>query len=121
MVIAGKKRATTSLRRDFAKLGQPEPRPGNFGVILDGKGTPCCIIRTLQVDVKPMCDVDERFAWDEGGGDRSLAWWRSSHARYFRRQGAREGFSVDDSTEVILERFEVVWPPELADRRIGRI
>jgi uncharacterized protein YhfF len=115
-VLTGEKRATTSLLRDFTELGKRVPKPGNFSVIIDGKNSPCCIIQTLQVDIKPLRDVDESFAWDEGGGDRSLEWWRSAHARYFKRQGAREGFAVDDGTEVILERFEVVWPLELSDR-----
>ncbi|MDQ6766968.1 MAG: ASCH domain-containing protein [Candidatus Eremiobacteraeota bacterium] len=112
-VVAGKKRATTTLLRDFATRGMPVPKPGNFGVVIDGKNAPCSIIRMVQVEIKPMRDVDERFAWDEGGGDRSLAWWRAAYARYFKRQGAREGFEVDDGVEVVLERFEVVWPPEI--------
>jgi len=115
-VITGKKRAKTLLLRDFTKLGRPIPKPGQFSVIIDGGNSPRCIIQTRQVDIKPLCGVDESFAWDEGGGDRSLEWWRSAHIRYFKRQGAREGFAVDDDTEVILERFEVVWPPELSDQ-----
>lgn len=117
LVIAGTKRATASLPRDYAGLGQPLPRPGGFSIVVDGSKTPRCIIRTLQVEIKPMRDVDASFAWDEGEGDRSLAWWMSAHTRYFTRQGVREGFSVDDGTEVVLERFEVVWPPEFADQR----
>ena len=115
-VVAGEKRATTSLLRDFTELGKPIPKPGNSSVVIDGKNSPRCIVQTLQVDIKPLGDVDEAFAWDEGGGDRSLQWWRSAHIRYFRRQGLREGFAVDDDTEVVLERFEVVWPAEISDR-----
>jgi uncharacterized protein YhfF len=115
LVIAGTKRATTSLPRDYASSGLP--KPGDFSIVLDGRGTPRCILRTVGVEVKTMGEVDARFAWDEGEGDRSLAWWKSAHARYFKRQGARDGFEVDDATMVVLERFEVVWPPEFADRR----
>lgn len=115
-VVTGEKRATTSLVRDFSKLNKPIPKPGDYRVIIDGKNSPRCIARVVKVDVKPLRDVDESFAWDEGGGDRRLEWWRSAYARYFKRQGAREGFTVDDGTQVILERFEVVWPLELADR-----
>ena len=115
-VITGKKRATTLLLRDFIKLGRRMPEPGDFRVVIDGKNAPRCIVRILHVDVKALRDVDESFAWDEGGGDRSLQWWRSAHARYFKRQGVSEGFAIDDDTEVVLERFEVVWPRELSDR-----
>jgi len=109
-VEVGEKRATTTLLRDFTKLDKPLPKPGDLSVVIDGKNAPRCIVQTLQVDVKALRDVDESFAWDEGGGDRSLEWWRSAHARYFKRQGAREGFAVDDCAELVLERFEVVWP-----------
>jgi len=115
LVLARIKRATTSLNRDFAQQNTPLPKPGDLQVVLDGEQTPRCIIRIVQVEVKAMRSVDGRFAWDEGGGDRSLAWWRSAHTRYFKRQAAREGFSLDEAAEVVLQRFEVVWPPEFAD------
>ena len=117
LVIAGTKRATASLARNYAELGQAMPRPGDFSIVVDGGKAPRCIIRTVGVEIKPMRDVDASFAWEEGEGDRSLAWWMSAHIRYFTRQGFREGFSVGGDTEVVLERFEVVWPSELADRR----
>lgn len=114
-VVTGMKRAATSLLRDFVELGRRIPVPGDLSVVIDGKNSPRCIVHILQVDIKALSDVDEGFAWDEGGGDRSLEWWRSAHARYFKRQGARGGFAVDGGTEVVLERFEVVWPLELSD------
>jgi uncharacterized protein YhfF len=109
-VVSGNKRAMASLLRDFVELRRPIPKPGNFCVVVDGKNTPRCVIQTLRVEVRRLRDVDESFAWEAGGGDRSLEWWRTAHARYFKRCGSRGGFSVDDDTEVILERFEVVWP-----------
>ena len=115
MILAGKKRAVTYLARDFVEHGRTPPRPGDLEVVLDGDRRPRCIIRVVQVDIKPLGAVDEKFAWDDGGGDRSLSWWRSAHTRYFKRQAAREGFSLDKTTEVVLERFDVVWPPEVAN------
>lgn len=112
LVMSGAKRADARLSRSTSTI----PHAGEFGVVLDGRSVPRCIVRTVQVDIKPLRDVDERFAWDDGGGDRSLEWWVSAHTRFFKRQGAREGFSVDADSELVLERFEVVWPPEIADR-----
>jgi uncharacterized protein YhfF len=115
LVIAGVKRAHTSLPRDLIAQDRPLPKPGDFAVIVDGGKAPCCIIRTLQVETRPMRDVDAQFAWETGGGDRSLEWWMSAHLRYFKRRAAREGFVFDESADVVLERFEVVWPREYAD------
>lgn len=116
LIMAGAKRATASLPRDYTAPGERVPEQGDLNVILDGNNVPRCIIRILQVQVKPMRDVDEHFAWDEGEGDRSLAWWMAAHTRYFTKQGVREGFTFSDSTELVLQRFEVVWPLELADQ-----
>jgi uncharacterized protein YhfF len=33
-------------------------------------------------------EIDERFAFDEGEGDRTLTYWRTAHQGYFERQGA---------------------------------
>jgi uncharacterized protein YhfF len=120
LVIAGAKRTRTNLPRDFDVQNRPLPKPGDLAVVVDGAKTPRCIIRTLHVETKRMRDVDAQFAWETGGGDRSLEWWLSAHTRYFKRRGAREGFAVDGDTEVVLERFEVVWPKELADRKKER-
>jgi uncharacterized protein YhfF len=115
LVLAGEKRATASLMSDYAKRHRTLPKPGDLGVVVDGKRAPRCLIRTVEVEIKPLRAVDERFARDEGGGDRSLAWWRSAHFRYFKRQAAIEGCSLEETAELVLERFEVVWPPEFAD------
>jgi uncharacterized protein YhfF len=74
-------------------------------VILDGDGAPLCVVRTTAVEVRAFADVDEEFAWTEGEGDRSLAYWRAEHVRFF----AEGGVEVDDATPVVLERFELLW------------
>jgi uncharacterized protein YhfF len=112
LVIAGPKRATASLARDY-EAGAPMPKPGDFVVMLDGQGHPRFIWRTTEVTVKPMSEVDEAFAWDEGEGDRTRRWWLDAHRRYFARQAALEGFVLDDEIPTVFERFEVVWPPGL--------
>ena len=57
-----------------------------------------------------MSEVDEQFAWDEGEGDRTLKWWTEAHVRFF----ARLGIDVGKATEMVLERFELVWPVDSA-------
>jgi uncharacterized protein YhfF len=59
--------------------------------------------------------VDEAFAWDEGEGDRTRRSWLRFHRAFFGRYAARNGFELQDDAETVFERFEVVWPPEIAD------
>jgi uncharacterized protein YhfF len=44
-------------------------------------------------------------AWTEGEGDRSLAYWREAHIRFFTSFGG----TVDEATPIVLERFELLW------------
>jgi uncharacterized protein YhfF len=52
-------------------------------VMRDGSGMP----RTIELTQWRFDEVDERFALDEGEGDRTLAYWRQAHRRCFERQG----------------------------------
>jgi uncharacterized protein YhfF len=79
---------------------------GELNVVLDGAGSPVCVIRTTEVAVRRFGDVGEAFAWDEGEGDRTLSWWRQAHMWYFFEQGVR----IDEDTLMVLERFELLWP-----------
>ena len=106
LVRDGPKRATTGRLDSFDAEGEPLPVVGGYSVILDGAGQPVCIIRTTRVDTMPFGEVDEEFAWVEGEGDRSLAYWRAAHERFF----ASEGTPITDDDLVVLERFELVWP-----------
>lgn len=115
LVVAGTKRATVSLVRDYAGDRAPMPAVDDYVLVLDGAGTPRCIWRTTEVAIKPLVAVDARFAWDEGEGDRTREWWLAAHRRYFGRQAVREGFAFDDSIETVFERFAVVWPLAIAD------
>jgi len=91
LVRDGQKRATTSLLSSYEEDDEPLPAVGNLSIVLDGQGTPLCVIRTTSVEVRPFGLVDEAFAWVEGEGDRSLASWRDAHVRFFASLVGRPG------------------------------
>jgi uncharacterized protein YhfF len=110
LVLHGPKRATAGLLLEFHEDGEPLPRPGDHWVVLDGRGQPVCVIRTTDVAIGPYGQVDAAFAYDEGEGDRSLAYWREAHRRYFTRQCERIGVPFTEDLDVVQERFALVWP-----------
>lgn len=114
-ITHGPKRATAGMVAEFAAAGDPLPRIGEHWVACDGRGTPVVVLRSVELRVGPLSSVDERFAWDEGEGDRTLASWLAGHRAYFRRSCDRIGTDFHDEVEVVFERFRVVWPPEFAD------
>lgn len=97
-VINGTKRATCWSVAD----GQ-QTEIGKLMVTLDGSGRPRAVIRTVELEQRRFCDVDLRFAIDEGEGDETIEQWRDGHRRYFERNG---GF--DPEMMLWCERFELV-------------
>ena len=98
LVMKGVKTATCST--------EDEPNtstPGERWIVLDGRGQARCVIESTEVSYRRYNEVDAAFAYDEGEGDRSLAYWRSAHRNYFGRLGK---FSED--MMLMCERFRLV-------------
>lgn len=108
LVLAGTKTATASSFWDYQATGDPVPRAGEFSVVLDGAGEPRAIIETLEVRIRPFGEVDAEHASAEGEGDRSLAYWREVHERFWRLHSENpHGFEPDMA--VVCERFRLVY------------
>ncbi|MEM7024644.1 MAG: ASCH domain-containing protein [Pseudomonadota bacterium] len=114
LMLAGPKRATASLAREYGDE-EPLPKVGDHVVVVDAKEIPRCIWQTTEVTVKPLIEVDDAFAWDEGEGFRTRAYWLEAHRSFFAKEAAREGFEMHDGIETVFERFTLVWPPGAAD------
>ena len=107
LVLRGTKTATCST--------EDEPNistPGERWIVLDGQRNPRCVIESVEVAFRRYHEVDAKFAFDEGEGDRSLDYWREAHRRYFGRAGK---FSED--MILMCERFRLV--EIFAERRVA--
>lgn len=145
LVLAGRKTATASALRDYedeardrareegvadrtgdlmvdTELDLALPEPGLLSILLDGSGRPRALIRITDVQVVRFGDVSAEHARAEGEGDGSLAHWRQVHQKFFARS-APHGEPVDEDTQVVLERFEVLVPADArrAARRHARV
>jgi len=120
LVIAGIKRATAGLVRQFGPGGEAAPVVGGYAVLVDGAGQPRAIRRTTEIRIGPLNSVDEQFARDEGEGERTREWWLAAHRRFFTRHATVQGFQMHDGIETVFERFKVVWPAEIADAPVPR-
>lgn len=108
LTFTGTKRATASGYDLYAASNEPLPQAGDLSVILDSAGEAICIIKTTQVEVVPFNEVSAEFAYKEGEGDRSLAYWRAVHEEFFLADFARSGLVFTESSLVVCEEFEVV-------------
>ena len=102
LVREGRKTATCGALHDYTDEGDEMPLVGRCDIALNWDGTPELVIKTVSVETKRFCDVNEEFALMEGEND-SLAGWRSDHQEFFERNG---GF--DETMLLVCERFEVV-------------
>ena len=109
LVREGTKTATCGLLWEYEADGDPLPQVGEYSVITGGDGSPLCIIETTEVVVRPFNMVDAQFAYDEGEGDRSYAYWRAGHWRFFSRVCKRIGRQISETMPVVCERFRVVY------------
>jgi uncharacterized protein YhfF len=107
LVRQGIKTATCSVFFGYDIDQKSLPRKGELSVVLDGSGKPVLIIQTIEAFVVPFNEVSEQFAFDEGEGDRSLAYWRKAHENYFRRNDLKDRV-FDERVLVVCERFRVV-------------
>lgn len=116
LVVAGTKRATASSFHALLMVGEPVPKVGQFSIVLDGTGSPRCIIQTTNVKIAPLNSVSEAFAWREGEGDRSREYWLDVHRTFFRAEHAELDLPFSDDIPVVFEEFSVLWPLDVADQ-----
>lgn len=108
LILHGPKRASAGTIADYEHWEVAIPQVGDLFVATDGAGQPQAIIRTTDVRIGPLSSVDDKFAWDEGEGDRTRASWLDVHTTCFIRAYDRLGLEFHPDIDVVFERFELV-------------
>ncbi|MFH8973235.1 ASCH domain-containing protein [Streptomyces sp. NPDC017890] len=119
-ILDGSKTSTTGLVVDYEHEGDPLPEVGSREVVVDSQDRPVAVIEVTGVRVVPLGQVDLAHAVDEGEGYTSVAEWRAGHERFWHGEEMRAalndpGFSVDDTTPAVLQRFRLVTVVHPAD------
>jgi 5-formyltetrahydrofolate cyclo-ligase len=109
LYLDGKKTAGSSLLADFEASGEAPPAPGNFWMILDSKGEPRCLVKTIRTETHIFSQVPAKIAVAEGEGDLSLNFWRKTHQEFFAPYLKTLGITDLNQAEIITEFFEVVF------------
>ncbi|MGW6918108.1 ASCH domain-containing protein [Kitasatospora sp. NPDC054939] len=112
-VLDGSKTSTTGLLTEYEREGEPLPEVGARSVVVDSDERPVAVIEVTGVRVVPLREVDLAHAVDEGEGHTTVAQWRTDHEGFWHGAELRAamgdpGFTVDDGTPVVLERFRLV-------------
>ena len=115
LALAGTKTTTAGLLVEMEADGEAMPLPGDREMLLDSHERPVAVIETIGCRVARLADVDDQHAIDEGEGYANAAEFRVAHERFWngylddlRSRLGDPGFSLDDDTLVVLQRFRVV-------------
>ena len=112
-ILDGSKTTTTALLVEYEQEGEALPSVGERELVLDSSGAGVAVIKTTEVRVLPLSEVDIEHAVDEGEGYSSVAEWRAEHTNFWQGAEMRAAlkapeFTVDDTTMVVATRFVVV-------------
>jgi uncharacterized protein YhfF len=111
-ILEGRKTTTTGLLIEYEIEGSLLPRAGDRCVVVDSHDQPVAVIELTDVRVAPLGTVDLVHAVDEGEGHRTVDEWRRAHEDFWHSPAVRaelgSGFTVDDETPVVMERFRLI-------------
>ena len=112
-ILSGEKTRATSLLRAYRASGEALPEVGQREVVLDSAGLPVAITRTTDVQITRLDEVGLDHVLGEGEGFVDVGHWRAAHEQFWASAPSRAelddpNFTLDDSTQVVLQRFEVV-------------
>ena len=111
-ILSGAKTSTSCLVADYEHDNEPLPPVGERSVVVDSDDRPVAVIEVTEIRVVRLADVDLQHALDEGEGHTSVEQWRAGHEEFWHSAEMREaledpGFTVDDDTLMVAERFRL--------------
>jgi len=109
LVVKGIKTATCSSLIGYKKKQEALPFVGEQAIVADWAGNAKAVIETTQVNLVPFDEVTDDFAFLEGEGDRSLAYWRKEHKAFFEREAIKHGYLFSGNMMLVCEQFETMF------------
>ncbi|WP_406388929.1 ASCH domain-containing protein [Streptomyces sp. NBC_00887] len=112
-VLSGEKVSTSGLLAEYEVEKEDLPPVGERSALIDSRGQEVAVVELTEVRVVALGSVGLQHALDEGEGYTSVAGWRAGHEAFWHSEEMREAlgdpaFTVDDDTQIVVERFRVV-------------
>ena len=84
------------------------PKAGEYTMVTDFYGNPCCVLKTREVVIEPLTEVQASLAEQECQGELEL--WRGKKQQEFQALAKQAGFHYNEGLPVLMELVEVVFP-----------
>lgn len=104
LVLAGQKRATAGLVREYVEEEEEFERVGERLALLDDHGQQIATIEVTRVEQHPFGEVPWEFASAEGEGDADIDEWRQGHREFWSSYGT----PVEDDELTVCIWFQLV-------------
>ena len=108
LVLEGKKRATSSLLKEYELESEDLPKIGDISIVTNNDGEPYCIIEDTKVITLRFNEMTFEICKYEGE-DNSLQSWREKHYKFFKElcDDLKIEFKEDDY--IVFEYFKVLY------------
>ncbi len=107
-LMRGEKTAISHCVPYYIVTRSPMPKAGEYTMVTDFYGNPCCILRTNEVIIEAVNEVTEELAAQECQGD--LIAWRERKQEEFKALAKRPGFHYSEGLPVLMELVDVIFP-----------
>ena len=104
LVLDGKKRATTSAYIEEEKY----PCVGSYSIVLDYYKKPVAVIKTTNILILRLKDMNLELALKEGETD-TLDSWFFDHNLLFEKESKELGYCFSMDMPIFFEEFELVY------------
>ena len=110
-ILSGAKTSTSSLLIEYPSGHDLQDQVGTLEAVIDSHENVVCVIRTTEMRVCRLADIDDAHATAEGEGYTDAATWRIEHERFWNspefRESVGRAFEIGDETLVVCQRFIV--------------
>lgn len=86
------------------------PTVGDLAIVTYWDSQLKAIIKTTGVQIVKFKDVTADFAYTEGEGDRSLAYWEKVHWDHYTEEMRPYSKYPEPEMDIVYEYFETIWP-----------
>ncbi len=110
LVVKKIKQATSPSVWWFQKNNINFPEIGGLAIVTNWNNEPKAIIKTKKVAIVKFKEIKASYAFIEGEGDKSLAYWKKVHWDYYTNEMKEFSESPTEEMEILCEYFETIWP-----------
>lgn len=107
-LLRGEKTAISHCIPHYIVTHAPMPKIGDYTMVTDFYGNPCCILRTEGVVIEPVNELGEEISARECQGNHEA--WLARKREEFRALSKRSGFHYNEGLPILMELVEVVFP-----------